>query len=137
MVNAPDVPVTQVGQVNAPVVALKISGEDAFTANVPEVFGNRRVGVPAALCGDNSTCPLLTPEKDNVPAVVPGTPKTGVAVGPGTPIDVVVFPQTWPPRNCPVQTAKAGDVASNAPINEIIRRSFIVTGTKRFVPGSG
>lgn len=45
-----DAEVTQVGQVRLPVVELRLIGEDAPTANVPDVFGRVSVGVPAAAC---------------------------------------------------------------------------------------
>ena|SRR5882672_3490279 len=42
-----DVVKPHVGQVRFPVVALRTIGEEAVTANVPEVLGRVRVGVPA------------------------------------------------------------------------------------------
>jgi hypothetical protein len=53
--------VTQVGQVKAPVVRLRINGEEALTANVPLVFGSVRVGVLATAWATIEAEPLVAP----------------------------------------------------------------------------
>lgn len=64
----------------APVVAFKDSGAVALTAKVPDALGSVSVGDPAADCAVTVAVPDVSPAKPRVPAVVPGTPKIGVAV---------------------------------------------------------
>lgn len=82
-VNAPLVPVTQVGQVKLPVVALSTNGLDALTAKVPVALGNVSVGVPAAACAVTKADPDVAPAKLKAPCKDPATPKVGVAVKAG------------------------------------------------------
>jgi hypothetical protein len=70
----------QVGHVRFPVVALRTTGADAVTANVPEAFGRVRVGVPAVACGVIVAVPEVAPVNPSVPVDVPAIPSTGVVV---------------------------------------------------------
>lgn len=97
LVSAPVVPVTQVGQVKAPVVKLSTNGLDALTAKVPVVLGSVKVGLPAAACGVISTVPLPLPAKEIVPVDVPEMPNTGAMELTPTAGVVLVLANTDPP----------------------------------------
>ena len=97
LINAPPVPVTQVGQVRLPVTAFSTIGVDAPTAKVPLVLGSVNVGLPAAVCGVTNTVPLPLPAKEIVPVDVPGMPNTGLLEDVPTAGLVPVLASTDPP----------------------------------------
>lgn len=98
-----------------PVVALRVSGEDAETQKVPVPVGNVKVGV-AAFAG---AVIVYFPDavelaRARVPVLVPGIPRTGAVVNAGPAEPVVLFPNTVPPPALLRVNVRAGVVVAVA-----------------------
>jgi hypothetical protein len=62
----------------APVVALKLNGEEAETAKVPLALGSVSVGVPAIACAVIVAVPVVPPAKAKEPVAVEALPTVSV-----------------------------------------------------------
>jgi hypothetical protein len=82
-------------------MALRASGAETETANVPDCVGRVRVGVPAAAWGVIRAVPDPDPARASVPNTDPGIPSTGFEVKDGTALTALGFPSTVPPVNAP------------------------------------
>lgn len=77
--------VAHVAHVACPVVAEIARGDAALAANVPDVFGNVKIGDPATACAVTVTVPLVMPLALNVPVEVPATPTVTLFLAARTP----------------------------------------------------